>query len=161
MAAPQAAGNISSASQAKKMPCRRPSLSLLSLLLLLLHTTCLIIAASPASSSSSSSGKPSPPPPPPADKDMACPIGEDVALSSRRCAGARFLYEEIVQDPLAAILAGDEIVESERVNKAKNAVYPVVAIRTHWMDQKITQALKADPELTQVVLCGAGMDARG
>jgi len=92
---------------------------------------------------------------------MACPIGEDVALSSRRCAGARFLYKEIVQDPLAAILAGEDIIESERVNKAKNAVYPVVAIRTHWMDQKIMQALKTDPELTQVVLCGAGMDARG
>lgn len=27
----------------------------------------------------------------------ACPIGEDVALSSRRCAGARFLYHEVVQ----------------------------------------------------------------
>lgn len=38
--------------------------------------------AAPASASSSAS---------------ACPIGEDVALSSRRCAGARFLYHEVVQ----------------------------------------------------------------
>lgn len=87
-----------------------------------------------------------------------------MALSSRRCAGARFLYHEVVQvrgererkrwtgggrcrhamiqayiprtetftprrqwqDPLAELLAGAEIIASERVNQAKNAVYPVV-----------------------------------
>jgi hypothetical protein len=31
------------------------------------------------------------------------------------------------QDPLAELLAGAEIIESERVNQAKNAVYPVVS----------------------------------
>lgn len=91
---------------------------------------------------------------------MACPIGEDVALSSRRCAGARFLFDSIVHDPLAPILAGDDIIVSERINKENNAVYPVVAIRTHWMDEKIKALLAADPGITQVVLCGAGMDAR-
>lgn len=65
------------------------------------------------------------------------------------------------KDPLAPILAGEDIIASERVNKENNAVYPVVAVRTHWMDEKIIQALQADPEITQIVLCGAGMDARG
>lgn len=93
--------------------------------------------------------------------NMACPIEEDVALSSRRCAGARYLFEDVVRDPLAPILAGEEIIASERINKAKNAVYPVVAIRTRWIDDKIEEAFSLDPTLTQVVLCGAGMDARG
>lgn len=120
--------------------------------------------AAPASSSSSSSSD--------------CPIGEDVALSSRRCAGARFLYKDVVQvrcqsqfmhplgiavshqltnqpikpkDPLAELLAGEEIIASERVNQAKNAVYPVVAIRTRWMDERIRAALAADPSISQVM----------
>lgn len=33
---------------------------------------------------------------------MALPIGDDVALSSRRCAGARFLYEKVVNVSLQA-----------------------------------------------------------
>lgn len=142
------------------MPYRCPPLLLISFLLC---TTCILAAQASSGSSSSSSSKPAPPPGPPTatDREMACPIDEDVALSSRRCAGARFLFEEVVQDPLAAILAGADIIESERASKATNAVYPVVAIRTHWMDNKITKALTVDPELTQVVLCGAGMDARG
>lgn len=61
-------------------------------------------AASPKAAAASA---PVVPPQPPAaapgtgdassSASSACPIGEDVALSSRRCAGARFLYHEVVQ----------------------------------------------------------------
>jgi hypothetical protein len=78
------------------------------------------------------------------------PIGEDVALSSRRCAGARFLYTDVTRDPLAPVLAGEDIIESERVNMEKNAVYPVVAVRTRWMDDRIAEAIAKDPAISQV-----------
>lgn len=99
---------------------------------------------------------------------MSLPIGEDVALSSRRCAGARFLYTKVVNDPLSKYLAGDNIIEEEKVNDKNNDVYPVVAVRTRWMDEQIKALMKEEKDAkipktdqyTQVVICGAGMDAR-
>jgi hypothetical protein len=55
-----------------------------------------------------------------------------------------------VQDPLAPILAGDDIIASERVNKEKNAVYPVVAVRTRWIDDELKKAMERDPSIAQV-----------
>lgn len=54
------------------------------------------------------------------------------------------------QDPLAPILAGDDIIASERVNQKNNAVYPVVAVRTRWMDDQLKSLFAKDPTFTQV-----------
>ena len=85
---------------------------------------------------------------------MSLPIGEDVALSSRRCAGARFLYKKVVNDPLSKYLAGDNIIEEEKVNDKNNAVYPVVAVRTRWMDEQIKTLMKEEKENKIIVKDG-------
>lgn len=54
------------------------------------------------------------------------------------------------QDPLAPILAGEGIVASERVNQKNNAVYPVVAVRTRWMDDQLKSLFAKDPTFSQV-----------
>lgn len=75
-------------------PLVRFVILLLRVAYLLPATMSLGAAASSAAASGSTPLRPAAPSSP---SSSDCPIGEDVALSSRRCAGARFLYKDVVQ----------------------------------------------------------------
>ncbi|XP_068302773.1 uncharacterized protein [Pyrus communis] len=88
--------------------------------------------------------------------------------SACQTAAGRALWNHVIHDPLADILAGEsylkslhEKIKKDCVNKAREISGVILAVRTLWFDSKLEAALHSfnDGE-AQVVLLGAGMDAR-
>ncbi|KAL6216149.1 hypothetical protein ACLB2K_009375 [Fragaria x ananassa] len=88
--------------------------------------------------------------------------------SACQTAAGRALWKHVVNDPLADILAGEtylkslhEKIQKDCVNKAREISGVILAVRTLWFDSKLEAALHSfDNREAQVVLLGAGMDAR-
>ncbi|KAK9947078.1 hypothetical protein M0R45_012514 [Rubus argutus] len=88
--------------------------------------------------------------------------------SACQTAAGRALWKHAVHDPLADILAGEtylkslhEKIKKDCVNKAREISGVILAVRTLWFDSKLEAALHSfDDREAQVVLLGAGMDAR-
>ena len=64
----------------------------------------------------------------------------------------------LFSDPYAELLAGDEGRTLREKAIAESGDQPAIAIRTYFMDQKITEALKQGAK--QIVILAAGMDTR-
>ncbi|CAK9176363.1 unnamed protein product [Ilex paraguariensis] len=92
------------------------------------------------------------------------------ALRQSACqtAAGRALWKHVTHDPLAELFAGEtylrniyEKIKKDRLNKAREISGVILAVRTLWFDSKIEDAINSfDGGATQVVLLGAGMDAR-
>ncbi|WVZ60745.1 hypothetical protein U9M48_010726, partial [Paspalum notatum var. saurae] len=90
-----------------------------------------------------------------------------VLQSACQTAAARALWGRAVRDPAAAVLAGERYLRGlhEKMRRderagARETHGVMIAVRTLWFDARIdaaVQALGGDP---QVVILGAGMDAR-
>ncbi|KAA8537628.1 hypothetical protein F0562_027236 [Nyssa sinensis] len=88
--------------------------------------------------------------------------------SACQTAAGRALWKHVVHDPLAEVLAGETYMRSlydkikkDRLNNAREISGVILAVRTLWFDSKLEAALNAfDGGEAQVVLLGAGMDAR-
>ncbi|KAL6982773.1 hypothetical protein U1Q18_016161 [Sarracenia purpurea var. burkii] len=89
-------------------------------------------------------------------------------LSACQTAAGRALWKHAVRDPLAELLAGEtylksfyEKIKKDRINNAREISGVILAVRTLWFDSKIEAALDSFyGGAAQVVLLGAGMDAR-
>ncbi|KAK8954422.1 hypothetical protein KSP39_PZI002960 [Platanthera zijinensis] len=83
-------------------------------------------------------------------------------------AAGRALWNHVIHDPVAHVLAGDTFLKSlhekmskDRLNNARQVSGVILAVRTLWFDSKLQDAIKSFQEGgPQVVLLGAGMDAR-
>lgn len=64
----------------------------------------------------------------------------------------------LFSDPYAEILAGDEGMDLLRRAIAESGDQPAIAVRTYFIDQKITEALNKG--IRQIVMLAAGMDTR-
>lgn len=64
----------------------------------------------------------------------------------------------LFSDPYAEILAGEEGMDLLRRAIAESGDQPAIAVRTYFMDQKITEALTKG--IRQIVMLAAGMDTR-
>ncbi|KAL6636840.1 hypothetical protein ACP70R_024412 [Stipagrostis hirtigluma subsp. patula] len=90
-----------------------------------------------------------------------------VLQSACQTAAARALWARAVRDPAAAVLAGerflrglhDKMRRDERAG-AREVHGVMIAVRTLWFDARIEAAVAALGGAPQVVLLGAGMDAR-
>ncbi|KAH6796247.1 hypothetical protein C2S51_037233 [Perilla frutescens var. frutescens] len=88
--------------------------------------------------------------------------------SACQTAAGRALWKQVVHDPLAELFAGEtflktiyEKIKKDRLNNAREISGVILAVRTLWFDSKIEAALSSsDGGGAQVVLLGAGMDAR-
>ncbi|XP_062099284.1 uncharacterized protein LOC133805187 isoform X2 [Humulus lupulus] len=88
--------------------------------------------------------------------------------SACQTAAGRALWKHVIHDPLAALLAGEtylrslhEKIEKDCANNASEISGVILAVRTLWFDSKLEAALHSlHGRETQVVLLGAGMDAR-
>ncbi|XP_042494409.1 putative S-adenosyl-L-methionine-dependent methyltransferase Mjls_1072 isoform X2 [Macadamia integrifolia] len=83
-------------------------------------------------------------------------------------AAGRALWKHVTHDPLAEVLAGETYLRSlhekmtrDRLNSAREVSGVILAVRTLWFDAKLEAALNSfNGGDAQVVLLGAGMDAR-
>lgn len=90
-----------------------------------------------------------------------------VLQSACQTAAARALWATAVRDPVAGVLAGerhlrglhDKMRRDERAG-AREVPGVMIAVRTLWFDARIEAALGSLGGAPQVVLLGAGMDAR-
>ncbi|KAL8514381.1 hypothetical protein ACS0TY_013477 [Phlomoides rotata] len=88
--------------------------------------------------------------------------------SACQTAAGRALWKSVIHDPLAELFAGEtylkniyEKIIKDRVNNAREISGVILAVRTLWFDSKLEAALSSfDGGGAQVVLLGAGMDAR-
>ncbi|KAF4346921.1 hypothetical protein CsatB_008721 [Cannabis sativa] len=88
--------------------------------------------------------------------------------SACQTAAGRALWKHVTHDPLAALLAGEtylrslhEKIKKDCANNASEISGVILAVRTLWFDSKLEAALHSlHGTETQVVLLGAGMDAR-
>ncbi|KAI8549684.1 hypothetical protein RHMOL_Rhmol06G0043800 [Rhododendron molle] len=88
--------------------------------------------------------------------------------SACQMAAGRALWKHVIHDPLAELLAGEtclrsfyEKIKKDRCNDAKEVSGVMLAVRTLWFDAKIEAAIESfGGGEAQVVLLGAGMDAR-
>lgn len=88
--------------------------------------------------------------------------------SACQTAAGRALWKHVIHDPLAEVLAGEtylrnlyEKITKDRLNNAREISGVILAVRTLWFDASLESALSSfTAEETQVVLLGAGMDAR-
>ncbi|KAL5558046.1 hypothetical protein UlMin_034257 [Ulmus minor] len=88
--------------------------------------------------------------------------------SACQTAAGRALWKHVIHDPVADLLAGETYLRSlhEKIkkdcnNNASEISGVILAVRTLWFDSKIEAALHSlKGKDTQVVLLGAGMDAR-
>ncbi|KAL5704617.1 hypothetical protein ACHQM5_023016 [Ranunculus cassubicifolius] len=94
---------------------------------------------------------------------------DSLQLSACQTAAGRALWRHMIHDPVADILAGEKYLRSlhEKIKKdklcnAREISGVILAVRTLWFDSEIKSALTSfdNGEETQVVLLGAGMDAR-
>lgn len=90
-----------------------------------------------------------------------------VERSACQTAAGRALWNHVIHDPVAEILAGETYLRNlhnkMRIDKLKNAretAGVMLAVRTLWFDSRLEAALRRFKGETQVVLLGAGMDAR-
>ncbi|KAH0459449.1 hypothetical protein IEQ34_012263 [Dendrobium chrysotoxum] len=92
------------------------------------------------------------------------------ALQRTACqtAAGRALWNHVIHDPVADVLAGESFLKSlrekisrDKLNNAREVSGVILAVRTLWFDSKLEAAIKSFGEgEAQVVLLGAGMDAR-
>ncbi|KAL0360678.1 UNVERIFIED_CONTAM: putative S-adenosyl-L-methionine-dependent methyltransferase MAV [Sesamum radiatum] len=88
--------------------------------------------------------------------------------SACQTAAGRALWKQVIHDPLAELFAGEtylksiyEKIKKDRLNNAREISGVILAVRTLWFDSKLEAALSSsDGGGAQVVLLGAGMDAR-
>ncbi|KAI4316812.1 hypothetical protein L6164_024754 [Bauhinia variegata] len=88
--------------------------------------------------------------------------------SSCQIAAGRALWNHVIHDPLANLLAGEsylrnlhEKIKKDRLNNAREISGVVLAVRTLWFDSRLEEALNSvNGREAQVVLLGAGMDTR-
>ncbi|CAN6450585.1 unnamed protein product [Victoria cruziana] len=96
---------------------------------------------------------------------------DSVERTACQTAASRALWKHVIRDPLAEILAGEKQlrilhgkVMADRLNNAREIAGVMLAVRTLWFDCKLEAAVESLRSLgeaeTQVVLLGAGMDAR-
>ncbi|XP_020275968.1 uncharacterized protein LOC109850362 isoform X2 [Asparagus officinalis] len=94
-----------------------------------------------------------------------------VHRSACQTAAGRALWNHVIHDPLAGALAGESYLKSlyEKMRKdwlhnSREVSGVILAIRTLWFDAKLEAAINSfdsiDDGGAQVVLLGAGMDAR-
>ncbi|XWS21060.1 hypothetical protein CRYUN_Cryun30bG0023000 [Craigia yunnanensis] len=96
-------------------------------------------------------------------------VNEWNSLKKSACqtAAGRALWKHVIHDPLADVLAGEtflrnfhEKIKKDHHNNAREISGVILAVRTLWFDSKIEAALDSFGGAAQVVLLGAGMDAR-
>ncbi|KAK4429254.1 putative S-adenosyl-L-methionine-dependent methyltransferase MMAR [Sesamum alatum] len=88
--------------------------------------------------------------------------------SACQTAAGRALWKQVIHDPLAELFAGEtylksvyEKIKKDMLNNAREISGVILAVRTLWFDSKLEAALSSfDGGGPQVVLLGAGMDAR-
>ncbi|KAL1198719.1 hypothetical protein V5N11_020797 [Cardamine amara subsp. amara] len=88
--------------------------------------------------------------------------------SACQTAAGRALWKHVIHDPLAHLFAGETHlrnlhikIQNDRVNNAREVSGVILAVRTLWFDTRIQAALDSfHGDAAQVVLLGAGMDAR-
>ncbi|XVE69882.1 hypothetical protein DITRI_Ditri10aG0027200 [Diplodiscus trichospermus] len=87
--------------------------------------------------------------------------------SACQMAAGRALWKHVIHDPLADVLAGEtylrnfhEKIKKDHHNNAREISGVILAVRTLWFDSKIEAVLDSFGGAAQVVLLGAGMDAR-
>ncbi|KAF9609838.1 hypothetical protein IFM89_018780 [Coptis chinensis] len=93
---------------------------------------------------------------------------DSLQLSACQTAAGRALWKHMIHDPVADILAGEkylrnlhEKIKKDRCNNAREVSGVILAVRTLWFDSNIETALSSfNGRENQVVLLGAGMDAR-
>ncbi|XWS25762.1 hypothetical protein CRYUN_Cryun27aG0095500 [Craigia yunnanensis] len=96
-------------------------------------------------------------------------VNEWDSLKKSACetAAGRALWKHVIHDPFADVLAGEtylrnlhEKIKKDHHNNAREISGVILAVRTLWFDSKIEAALDSFGGAAQVVLLGAGMDAR-
>ncbi|XP_057469605.1 uncharacterized protein LOC130758663 isoform X2 [Actinidia eriantha] len=93
---------------------------------------------------------------------------DSLRQSACQTAAGRALWKHVTRDQLAELLAGEtylrslyEKIKKDRCRNAREVSGVMIAVRTLWFDSKIEAALSSfDGGGAQVVLLGAGMDAR-
>ncbi|KAJ4836613.1 hypothetical protein Tsubulata_027535 [Turnera subulata] len=87
--------------------------------------------------------------------------------SACQTAAGRALWKHMVHDPVADLLAGEtylrslhDKIKNDHLNNAREISGVILAVRTLWFDSKLEAALNSLKGEAQVVLLGAGMDAR-
>ncbi|GLJ29642.1 hypothetical protein SUGI_0584470 [Cryptomeria japonica] len=90
-----------------------------------------------------------------------------VERTACQTAAGRALWKHVIHDPVAEILAGETYLRNlygkmkkDRLNKAREIAGVMLAVRTLWFDSRLEAALRCFEGESQVVLLGAGMDAR-
>lgn len=85
--------------------------------------------------------------------------------SACQTAAGRALWNHVIRDPLAAVLAGESYLRSlyekmrqDRLSNAREVSGVILAVRTLWFDSRIEAAINSfgDRGAHQVVLLGAG-----
>ncbi|KAI5600013.1 hypothetical protein POPTR_002G260300v4 [Populus trichocarpa] len=92
---------------------------------------------------------------------------DSLRRSACQTAAGRALWKHVIHDPFADLLAGEtylksfhEKIKNDRLKNARETSGVILAVRTLWFDSKIEAALSSFNGEGQVVLLGAGMDAR-
>ncbi|XP_028094480.1 uncharacterized protein LOC114294564 [Camellia sinensis] len=93
---------------------------------------------------------------------------DSLRRSACQTAAGRALWKHVIHDPHAELLAGEpflrslyEKIKKDRHSNAREVSGVMLAVRTLWFDEKIEAALSSfNGRAAQVVLLGAGMDAR-
>ncbi|XP_073037451.1 uncharacterized protein [Primulina eburnea] len=93
---------------------------------------------------------------------------DSLRRSGCQTAAGRASWKHMIHDPVAELLAGEtylrsiyEKIKKDRLNNAREISGVILAVRTLWIDSKLEAALDSFHGAgAQVVLLGAGMDAR-
>ncbi|GAV58861.1 LCM domain-containing protein [Cephalotus follicularis] len=92
---------------------------------------------------------------------------DSLQQSACQTAAGRALWKHMINDPVAGLLAGEtylrnfhEKIQKDYLNNAREVSGVILAVRTLWFDSKVKAALDSSNGGAQVVLLGAGMDAR-
>ncbi|XP_017253469.1 uncharacterized protein LOC108223633 isoform X2 [Daucus carota subsp. sativus] len=92
---------------------------------------------------------------------------DSLRRSACQTAAGRALWKHVIHDPLAEVLAGEtylnslyEKIKKDTSNNAKEISGVILAVRTLWFDNNLEAAVNSFGGAAQVVLLGAGMDAR-
>ncbi|KAK2392530.1 putative S-adenosyl-L-methionine-dependent methyltransferase [Trifolium repens] len=88
--------------------------------------------------------------------------------SACQTAAGRAMWKHVINDPLAALLAGEtylrnlhEKMRKDHINNAHETSGVILAVRTLWFDSRLEDFLNSpNGKEAQVVLLGAGMDTR-
>lgn len=97
---------------------------------------------------------------------------ESIPRSACQTAAGRALWNHVIHDPVAGVLAGESFLRSlyekmrkDWLNNAREVSGVILAVRTLWFDARLEAAINSFASVdhdggAQVVLLGAGMDAR-